>query len=304
MLNHEVRRQGIGGSDVGTIMWHMRPKSRKHIHLFSHQTPLGVWDYIKYGVRGPDNNSLKNGRAKESIIIDDYEKINQLTLSRNDRIIDNVNPIFRGNVDARKEIIKLLFEAKTAWTCERWGKPGTSAIPASYLFQVLYYAAILNSQKIDVGVLFGDAKDVEYYPIDRNLKLESMIREICLEWWEKYIVGNKMPNPINQYDKDTYIDVARVHAPDKILTIYEKYKQLDKELSAAWKEKEKLKEEIKHWSKANMKGKSLLLFPDGQALGRLYFSSKSKWHEDKLKADGIDIAKYKTRTQTTCFKLK
>jgi len=303
MLNHEVRRKGIGGSDVATIMWQMRPKLRKKIHLFAHQTPLGLWDYITYGVRMRENASQSYGKIMESIIIDDYEKRNEIILTRDEPVIDKKNPLFRGNLDAIYKPTPLPFEAKTARTTEGWGMKRIDIIPSAYALQCLHYGAITDSPHIDVGVKFEGRDEVQYYHVPRNLKLESTMRDVCAEWWETHIVQNKKPDPINQFDQDTFVDIGRVSAPDDILELYEQYSTLDKKLAKEWKEKEKIKEQINLWAKKNIKEKSLVLFPDGTQLGRLYFSTKYPIQIDLLKGDNIDVDKYKQKKTSVCFKL-
>jgi predicted phage-related endonuclease len=88
MLNHEVRRQGIGASQVATILG-----------ISPWETPLALYHYIKHGKMKKDNASMKNGRKQEKVILDAYEAEKHIALERNQQVIDKTCEIFRCNLD-------------------------------------------------------------------------------------------------------------------------------------------------------------------------------------------------------------
>ena len=301
MLNHEERRKGIGGSDVAVIMWDSRPKLRKKLHLFAHQTPLSLWHYIMNNYRETENACQANGKETESLIIDAYEAHTHLHVERHPSIVDSSNPLLRGNLDALERSIPLPVEAKTGRYRHLWGKPGSQVIPLSYRFQCGHYGGIVGADKVDIGVKFENDDEVRFFYCPRNLKLEMLARETCLEWWEKHIVQKKEPEPINKYDHENLVGLTYVMAPDHILELYEQHKILKAATQNQLKEDKKIKETITEWVKANSKGKINLLLPDETPMGITYFK-KGTIDEDAMIAAKIDIDKYR-KTKSLVFKL-
>jgi len=278
MLDHDFRRKGIGGSDVAAIL-----------KISPWQTPLGLYYYIKCGFRLPDSPTMKAGRDAEKIILDAYEKDYDIIIDRNPQLVDKKYPIFRGNADGINRQKGLLVEAKRAFKRSEWGKPGTTKIPNYYIVQCAYYAAIEDSEKIDIAAQFGfEGKETqEYYRYERNEKLENRLREKVADWWEKHIVQNVIPDPINECDDLNFIKGKIMHAPDSILDLYEKYKKLKPVLEEA----QQIKNTIRQWAKKESKGALRVLFPDDSMLGTQVYVEQNTVDKQALKKSGIDLSK-------------
>lgn len=291
MLNHEFRRKGIGGSDVATILG-----------ISPWQSQLALYHYIKEtGIATKDNSAMKYGREKEADILTQYEHDKDIPIERNQQIVDSSCEIFRGNVDGINRYKRVLVEAKTAFKRKGWGVKESDNIPIHYMAQCAYYAAIEDSEKVDIAVKFADTESIEYFIYNRNEKLEKGIRGKVLRWWENHIVEDHEPEPSCKSDYDDFVNVEIVDAPNHILSLYQDYKKL---IPAA-KEAKKIKEAIKKWANERCSGKMKVRFPDCSVLGVQSF----KHNPDKIDAaamqkDGLDVDKYTSKSRSLCFKLK
>lgn len=288
MLDHDFRRKGIGGSDVAAIL-----------KISPWQTPLGLYNYIKYGIKQKDNASMKAGREAEEGILRAYEALNNVVLERHKTIIDKECSIFRGNLDGFNEIPNIPVEVKRAFKRKGWGDSGSANIPNHYIVQCAWYAPILDSEKVDVAVKFEAEEEIKYYSIPRNKPLEERMRDKAYAWWQKHIVKNIAPDPINDYDQHNFVDMKIIDAPDHILDLHDEYKKL----LPAVKEAQELKEVIKAWANENCKGKLQVLFPDKSLLGRQYFTERKTVDTKAMKKSGINVDDFVVKSRSLSWRL-
>ena len=168
----ELRRQGIGGSDIGAIMG-----------LNSYSSPLKVY---KQKVEGmvedlSGNVFVKKGKELENLILTNYVKpyFKKLgyEVGKPDFMIVNADyPYFRANVDgiaynkgsSYKDNIIVEIKWVSEWAEVNWNKPEYKGIPASYYAQVQEYMLVTGATSAVVCALFDKNWEMNYFVIPRD----------------------------------------------------------------------------------------------------------------------------------------
>ena len=301
MLNHEERRKHIGGSDMSVIMWEMRPKLRKKIHLFTEQTPLALYHYIKNGIHSKKKSCMENGKTQEDRIIDAYARDHNVKVDRHLHVVDKKEPLFAGNLDGQTRLEKKPVEGKTAYYRSWWGKAGTSQIPYNYRFQALQYLSILEKDVCDIAVLFNKEEEPQYFYCEHQPNTIRVMRESALEWWDKHITKNIPPEPICDFDRKSFGGLIIAYAPKHILEMHTELKKL-KPLAQRYAA---LKADMKKWADSTFPNVKLRIQnPDETLLANRVPSKKTSWDEDLMRKENIMIDKYTTSTPGWMFKVK
>jgi predicted phage-related endonuclease len=82
---------------------------------------------------------------------------------------------------------------------KEWGEQGTNQIPASYLYQVAYYSAICNVEKVDIAVLIG-GQEFRIYTYIKDVELEHKLIQVACAFWNNYVKKNIAPEASNASD--------------------------------------------------------------------------------------------------------
>ncbi len=112
----KFRAQGIGGSDLYTMLGLNKHKSMYDLYL-EKTKPL---DEIK------DYKSLlmSSGKALENVILDEYERLHGNQLERDVQIVSDEAPYIRANLDAIDRENNYVIEAKSVFfygDADAWG---------------------------------------------------------------------------------------------------------------------------------------------------------------------------------------
>lgn len=183
----ELRRTGIGGSDIGAILG-----------LSPWRSPIDVWRSKVEGWQPDDSPALRRGRILEPAVCEFYRleegpsellsvgtmrhPEHQLMLATPDRIA-----VFQGGE-------RRLLEVKTSRLgVQGWGEPGTDDIPSCYLAQVEWTLEVVGLDEADVAVLLG-GDDFRVYRVRRNDEMVRIMRERAETFWMLY-VQPKTPPP-------------------------------------------------------------------------------------------------------------
>jgi hypothetical protein len=140
-----------------------------------------------------------------------------------------------------------------------WGEPGTDKIPEDYQVQVQHNMMLGDFTSCIVPVLiFPKMQDeilqqieikkinatkwtsvlnemgyLKYYHVTANPDLQSLMLEKYAEFWERYIIGSEIPEPVSYSDIKALCPepVGTIIADDRIMRLAAEYKQIGDEIS-------------------------------------------------------------------------
>lgn len=179
----ELRKKGIGGSDVGAILGVNKWKS-----------PLQVY-FEKTGqenVENKENEYIYWGNILEDVVAKVFsERTGKKVRRVNQMFIHKEHNFMIANIDRAVVGESALLECKTAseYNKEAWEN---DEIPSSYLAQVQHYLAVTGYEKAYIAVLIGGNKFV-WKEIQRDEELIKYIIEQEEEFWNRYILGDEVP---------------------------------------------------------------------------------------------------------------
>lgn len=179
-----VRKTGIGGSDVGAILGVNKWKS-----------PIQLY-FEKIGeVKEPvlDNEYIYWGNVLEDVVAQEFSK-------RTGKKVRRVNKMFRhpkynfmiANIDRSVVGEDALLECKTTSEFNK-GKWEDDEIPSTYLAQVQHYLAVTGYKKAYIAVLIGGNRFL-WKEIERDEELIKLIIDKEKDFWERYILGDEIPD--------------------------------------------------------------------------------------------------------------
>ena len=228
----------IGGSDIGCILGLNKYKSALDI-FFSKTEEV---DVVNKPISDHDywHDILEEPVAQRYVMETDYK------LYKPSRIEPHpIHKFIGANID--KWIIddegkKRVLVCKTAHflKAKEWGEQGTDQIPATYLYQAAYYAAVCNVEKVDIAVLIG-GQDFRIYQYKKNSDFEYKLIQAAGAFWNNYVVKGIAPEPSNEEYVDTLYPRSNGHSI-----------KADEELIQATQELKNLKEQEKELARLKL----------------------------------------------------
>lgn len=185
----ELRRSGLGGSDIGAVAG-----------LNPYKNALDVWRAKVEGFEQPDNPNMKRGRLLERAVLDWYEGEKEFILGYPGTVRHPRVDIALATPDAvceytsdKLSIEPVVVEAKTAsWrVAHHWGEPGTDQIPESYHAQVTWTMGVVGAKGCDVPVLL--AEEFQLYHVDFDPELFGQLLELGKKFWRDHVVTGVPP---------------------------------------------------------------------------------------------------------------
>ena len=145
------RSKYLGGSDIGAILGLSRFRS-----------PLQVWmEKTGKEVKKLDSLPLRFGSFAESFVASEYSRSTGFDLIHDESIY--VHPeysfmsahIDRFVLENDSPSPSRILECKTAnpFSAGDWGEVGSDQVPLTYLCQCIWYMAITNINRVDLGML-------------------------------------------------------------------------------------------------------------------------------------------------------
>lgn len=194
-----LRKQGIGGSDMGKILG-----------VSEWGTAVDVW-LEKTGRRpdAPENEAMWIGRELEGAVAKRYASEKGVQVIKHNFILIDDDFHLVGNLDrlvkewanvavAHKGEVRtpLGLEVKTS------GGAPWAEVPEHYKAQMHTYMALAPSiMRFDLAVLFyGMAKEFRVFSEPRDDAIVAGLRMRCKEWWERHVVGDTPPAPTCEDD--------------------------------------------------------------------------------------------------------
>jgi len=192
----DMRRRGIGGSDVAAICNMSRYRSPMNVYL----DKLGEIPSLE------DNAKMKAGRMLEPIIADWFSEETGLKVWRRNAIYQHPEHDFMlANIDREVmgENAGLEIKNTSEYCREDWS--GTQA-PTEYILQCNHYMAVTGKEKWFICVLIG-GWDLQWRVIERDEELIQNLVTVEREFWNKHVLAKVPPSFSHQdtvYLKDAY----------------------------------------------------------------------------------------------------
>lgn len=229
----EVRRMGIGGSDIAAIAGVNPWKNAVAVYM----------EKLNEIPEQPDNERMYWGRILEDIVAQEFKKRNDLKVQRINAILQHPEfPIFLANVD-RKVIDKsngnAILEIKTtgAWNAKEWEEN----VPDWVQVQLQWYLGITGFTSGYVAALIGGNKYVQH-EIDRDDEIVSYLQQIALDFWKK--VESRTPPELDgsQASSEILSLLYPTSAPETVIDLPPDAEELVEEFQAAQVEEKAAKE--------------------------------------------------------------
>jgi putative phage-type endonuclease len=186
----DLRRQGIGGSDIAAILG-VNPYRSAH----------DVWlEKVGYTepADDPPSEAAYWGQQIEDILAAEYAKRENVRLlhvpTANGIVISPTEEWVMGSPDRLVDAAPLVgLELKMAGLRQagRWGEPGTDQIPEGYLLQVQWYARLTEAVRWDLAVLLG--QEFRIYRVNPHPDLHQALHDIAARFWFDHVVPKVAP---------------------------------------------------------------------------------------------------------------
>jgi putative phage-type endonuclease len=199
----EIRRGGIGGSDIGAIAGFSR-----------YNTPFGVWldktEQLPDGPRSPVlERCARVGTKIEAFIAEIFAEETGTTVHTVGTLARRDKPWMRVNLDRRVEGCPdgpclLEIKNRSQYVAGQWD----DGVPDDTECQAHWGLAITGWSHAHVAVLIG-GNDPRFYRIERDEQLLDGLTTIAAEFWDR--VQRLDPPPIGPTEADADI-LARLYA--------------------------------------------------------------------------------------------
>jgi len=233
-MDLELRKQGVGGSEVAAVMG-----------LSPWEGPLQVYAR-KLGLAEEAESTLpmKIGVALEEVILQEYSKIKGVQVGRNARTWQHPTKPWRlatpDGFAGNGNTIKWGVEAKAVGSALGFGE-GQEDVPAHYLIQCLWYRNVMSDVLgiqipwWDLVVLIGN-KEVRVYRIEQNDDLELAMLDAVDTFWQQH-VEPQIPPPVTSPRDRKMVDLVYPQTTQEVRTASPEEEELIGLLQEAWLKK-------------------------------------------------------------------
>jgi putative phage-type endonuclease len=244
MLDHEIRRRGIGGSEVAAILG-----------LSRFRTPYVVW-LDKMGLLAPQPSSKRMlfGQFAEAAILKAYAHETHCELMTDHKSARHPErPWMVATADALVVGERRGVDAKMiAWDqSPRW-PPTAAEIPDEYVLQCWHYADFFGYDGWDLAVsVAGEFPRIYTVPLDREA--QTVVAKRVEAWWRRHIVNGEEPpmdaSPVIaaylQQAHPTHKRPDLRNATDEEIAILREYEQVRIEQKAIEEERTVLENQLR-----------------------------------------------------------
>lgn len=179
-----LRKTGLGGSDAGAVCG-ANPYS----------SPMKVYfDKVTDSIEDSDSEAMRQGRDLEDYVAQRFSEATGFKVRRARRMYRSVShPFMIADVDRMISGEDAGLECKTAnaFQAEQW-KDG--AIPPHYLIQCLHYLAVTGKSVWYLAVVIL-GREFQYRKITRNEEILNRLIAVEQQFWNRYILAKKIPEP-------------------------------------------------------------------------------------------------------------
>ena len=227
IFDHEARRHRIGASEVAAILG-----------MSEYTTPLDFWlEKTGRKPRFEGNEHTRRGQRQEAQILDWLgESLGKLIVTDCETVIHE-NGIAAatpdGYVYGESDVVEL---AETKSTL-KWIN-SEADIPDTWILQCQWQMICTGLKKCHLAVFGPMVSDYQRFEIVYNEAFATELMNQALEWWNEYIVGDKMPPPLREsdvmtlYPKDDGTSIEAVPALYQAIAEHSTIKAKIKDLEA------------------------------------------------------------------------
>lgn len=190
------RKSGIGGSEAAAVLG-----------VSPWATPVTVW-LDKTGRSGPkeETEAMRIGTELEDFVARRYCQENNRTVQRFNKMI-HVGCLL-GNYDRLvvmdgEKVASHMGEVRTdtLLECKTSKRNWDDGVPVYYQTQVQHYMGLTPClAHADVACLFLGSYHFETFRVERDDEVIKLMQERLTNWWQEYVLGDKMPPPTNEED--------------------------------------------------------------------------------------------------------
>ncbi len=180
----DIRKSGIGGSEVGAICG-MNPWASA---IDVYMDKLGLKD------EKPDNEAMRQGRDLEEYVAKRFEEATAKKVRRRNAILQHDEHDFMlANIDRWVDGENAGLECKTAsvYAADNWSD---GKIPAHYELQCHHYMAVTGASKWYLCCLILN-KSLEIREIVRDEEVIAQLIDIESAFWHNNVLAKAMPPP-------------------------------------------------------------------------------------------------------------
>ena len=180
----ELRRKGIGGSDVAAIAG-----------LNPWKTPLQVWKEKVLGDTVEENAAMSWGTKLEPLVLDTYAQQTGATLRKRDMVLADGWRMANVDAEAVLDGNTYVVEAKTARTDKGWGQAYSDDVPDHYACQGQWYCDVLGLDRVDFAVLIAGS-DFRIYTQRKIPLVVNQLRTLAERFWHENVLKEIPPDPV------------------------------------------------------------------------------------------------------------
>lgn len=235
----EVRKLGIGGSDIGALLGVNKFKS-----------PIDIWgDKIGTGKKFEGNRFTYWGHKLEKIVAEEFTaqhsdyQVSELDVSmKRGYALANIDRLIH-----HPEKGYGILECKTtnSFNSKEWEE---DTVPDTYYAQVMHYLAVTGLDYAYIACLVGGNDYKEFY-IEREEEECQLILRECKKFWNNYVLP-QIPPPADGSDAYSEYQKEKIDTlEDEVVEIVadnadlEKYEKIEENIKILEKEKELIKQE-------------------------------------------------------------
>lgn len=248
----ELRRKGIGGSDVSIIAG---------VNKFKSVFQLWLEKTGKAQLEETDSEYAHFGTILEPLVKKEFmERTGKKIRAKNVILQSEEHPFMLCDLDGviYEDGEMCIFEAKTAsaYKQEIWEQ----GVPVEYILQVQHYMAVTGAKKSYVAALVG-GNHFYTHIVQRDEELVGMIIAMEKEFWEKNVLGGEEPVPDGSGATTAYISERygrcngqTIELPEEALETVCRYEDISRQIKESEERKEALANQLRNYLGENESG--------------------------------------------------
>lgn len=268
----ELRRKGIGGSDVSIIAG---------INKFKSVFQLWLEKTGCVELEETDSEYAHFGTVLEPLVKKEFmRRTGKKIRAKNEILQSEENPFMLCDLDGviYENGEMCIFEAKTAsaFKQEVWER----GVPVEYILQVQHYMAVTGAKKAYIAALVG-GNHFYTHTVLRDEELIGMITAMEKEFWEKNVLGGTEPVLDGSEATTSYINARygecngkTIELPEEALDVVFRYEDVSQQMKEIEERKEALANQLRNYLGENEAGTIGGKVVTWKQLTRKYIDSK------------------------------